>query len=51
MHKWLIILAVAFLLSNPGLGFLEHINNGRDYLIAITISLFAAPWIVSQLDN
>ncbi len=51
MHKWFVILAAVFLMGDPSLGFLEYIQDGRDYLIAITVSLFAAPWVISQLDN
>ena len=51
MHRWLIILVAAFLLSDPGLSLLGHIHNGKDYLVAIMIAFFTAPWIVSQLDN
>jgi len=51
MHKWFVILAAVFLLGDPSLGFLEQIQNSRDYLIALTVSLFAAPWVVAQFDN
>lgn len=51
MYKWFLILAVVFFMGDPSLGFLEQIQNGKDYLIALTISLFAAPWVVAQFDN
>ena len=51
MYRWLIILSAVFLLGDQGLGILDHIQNGRDYMIALTVSLFAAPWVVAQFDN
>ena len=51
MHRWFLILAAVFILSDSGFGYLEHIQNGRDYLIALTISLVTAPWVVAQFDS
>lgn len=51
MHKWFVILAAVFLLGDPSLGFLMQIQDSRDYLIALTVSFFAAPWVVAQFDN
>ena len=51
MHKWFVILAVIFFMGDPSLAFLEQIQGGRDILIALTVSLFAAPWVVAQFDN
>jgi hypothetical protein len=51
MHKWIVILAAVFLMGEQSLGFLEQIQNGRDILIALTISLVAVPWVVAQFDN
>jgi len=51
MHKWFVILAVVLFMGDPSLGILEYIQDGRDYLIAITVSLFAVPWVIAQLDN
>ena len=51
MYKWIIFLAAVFLLGEQSLGLLEQIQNGRDILIALTISLVAVPWVVAQIDN
>ena len=51
MYKWIVILAVVFLMGEQSLGFLEQIQNGRDILIALTISLVIVPWVVTQIDN
>ena len=52
MNKWIVILAAAvFLMGEQSLGILDQIQNGRDYFIALTISLFAVPWVVAQFDN
>ena len=51
MHKWFVILAVILFAGDPSLGFLEHIQGGRDILIALTVSLVAVPWVVAQFDN
>ena len=51
MYKWIVILAAVFLLGEHSLGFLDQIQNGRDILIALTISLVVAPWVVTQIDN
>ncbi len=51
MYKWIVILAAVFLLGEQSLGLLEQIQNGRDILIALTISLVAIPWVVEQIDN
>jgi len=51
MHKWLVILAAVFLLGDQGFGILDQIQNGREYFLAFTISLFAVPWVVAQFDN
>jgi hypothetical protein len=51
MHKWFVILAAVFLMGEQSLGLLDQIQNGRDYFIALTISLFAVPWVVTQFDN
>ena len=51
MHKLIVIAAAVFLMGDPGLGFLEQIQNSRDYLIALTVALFAAPWVIAQFDN
>ncbi len=51
MHKWIVILAAVFLMGEQSLGFLEQIQNSRDILIALTISLVAIPWVVAQFDN
>jgi hypothetical protein len=40
MYKLIIFLAAVFLLG-----------DGRDILIALTISLVAVPWVVAQIDN
>jgi hypothetical protein len=51
MYKWFVILAVVFLLGEQSLGILDQIQNGREYFMALTISLFAVPWVVAQFDN
>jgi len=51
MYKWIIFLAAVFLIGEQSLGLLEQIQNGRDILIALTISLVAVPWVVAQIDN
>ena len=51
MHKWIVILAAVFLLGEQSFGILEQIQNGRDILIALTISLVAVPWVIAQFDN
>lgn len=51
MYKLIIFLAAVFLLGEQSLGLLEQVQNGRDILIALTISLVAAPWVVAQIDN
>jgi hypothetical protein len=51
MYKLIIFLAAVFLLGEQSLGLLEQIQNGREILIALTISLVALPWIVTQIDN
>ena len=51
MYKWIVIVAAVFLLGEQSLGFLEQIENGRDILIALTISLVIVPWVVVQIDN
>jgi|GEM_PF-971416 len=51
MHKWLVILAAVFLLGDQGFGILDQVQNGREYFLAFTISLFAVPWVVAQFDN
>ena len=51
MHRWLIVLAAVLLISDPSVGFLEQIQNGKDYLAAFAVALVTAPWIVAQLDN
>ncbi|MCK5481818.1 MAG: hypothetical protein KAJ06_11745 [Gammaproteobacteria bacterium] len=51
MNRWFLILAAVFLLSDQSPGMLDMIQNGREYLAALTISLFAVPWVVAQFDN
>ncbi|NOR40707.1 MAG: hypothetical protein GQ537_05815 [Gammaproteobacteria bacterium] len=51
MYKWIVIAAAVFLMGEQSLGFLEQIQNGRDILIALTISLVISPWVVAQIDN
>jgi hypothetical protein len=51
MYKWFVISAVVFLLGEHSLGILDHIQNARDCLMALTISLLAVPWVVAQFDN
>ena len=50
MYKWFVILAAVFLVGEQSLGILDQIQNGRDYFVALTISLFAVPWVVAQFD-
>ena len=51
MNRWFLILVAVFLLSDQSPGMLDMIQNGREYLAALTISLFAVPWVVAQFDN
>jgi len=51
MQRWFLILAAIFLLGDQSPGILDMVQNGRDYLAALTIALFAVPWVVAQFDN
>jgi len=51
MYKWIVIAAAVFLMGEQSLGLLEQFQNGRDIMIALTISLVAVPWVVAQIDN
>ncbi len=51
MNRWFLILAAVFLLSDQSPGILDIVQNGRDYLAALTIALFAVPWVVALIDN
>ena len=51
MYKWIVILATVFLMGEQSFGILDQIQNGRDIVVALTISLVAVPWVVSQFDN
>lgn len=51
MHKWIVILAAVFLLGEQSFGILDQIQDGRDIVVALIISLIAVPWIVAQFDN
>ena len=51
MYKWIVIAAAVFLMGEQSLGFLEQIQNGRDILIALTISFVISPWLVARIDD
>ena len=51
MQRWFLILVAVFLLSDQSSGMLDVVQNGREYLAALTIALFAVPWVVAQFDN